>query len=734
MKELPADKNNKITSNETLDISLPETAPYTSVNPMQVILFLLSLVWVTGVLSLFLYGILTYIRTAKRLKEAILYKDDFLVAKAKVMLKMNRKIQIFTSDRITTPVVYGLINPHIIIPLSLAENSDEKVLQLIYSHELIHIKRFDYIIKPLSFLALCIHWFNPIIWLGFFLSQKDMEMSCDEMVMKRYKEDVRSEYANLLIGLTAKNQHLLEGGLLAFGESNIKSRIKEIGNYKKPRFWIAITSLIILATIGILLLTNGNSQEISNVDEPITSSDKTITNSNENLANGNSPTVKDPIILENNTADKKPIDNQLLIDKLDKVSDETIKDYYELSPHNITVANTYEGNFTDSGNQELLVIFKLLNMPHAGGLDCSVVATYDKSTCNIISQKTFSADKCNFDILTDDNNRSYLLFVGNTTYQGYSSYSLGLWKIEKEWEMLYPDSSTNDKEEKKYELIEDGVVAVSRPIKKSRIGDTIQQEVKWQHAYNLVWSSMAGTLHFVDPYYGFAKIPFEKGYYDFEGSVNNRFYKMSFYPLGKEIVGSGYYWDEKKEVTLKGKIKGDEIILYEYDENGKNTGVFIATGGVDGIGGTWISADQKIKSQFKLVCYGNHPGIEYGKRYAVAVTCSDQEVIDFANKIQDYIINDNKEQLAELICYPISTLFSDETIVQIKSKDEFIKNYDQIFFPTFKDMLSKVYPKNLFANQNGVLYGDAGESWMNHCGFWIIEVPSPDGSSKFMLK
>ena len=236
--------------------SFPVAAPEASVGPMQVLIFVTSWIWLAGAVGLFSFSIFAYFRALRRLKEAVLYKHNDLISQCSRKLKLNREVQIYISDRVNTPVVCGLIKARIILPLDLTQSCSELELKHIITHELVHIKRFDHILKPLSMLALCVHWFNPIIWLGFILSQKDMEMSCDEKVMSVFDNDIRSEYAASLIKLATKQNALLNGGLLAFGESNIKSRIKGIMSFRKPRVWIGAAAIVIFIAVGVVLLTN----------------------------------------------------------------------------------------------------------------------------------------------------------------------------------------------------------------------------------------------------------------------------------------------------------------------------------------------------------------------------------------------------------------------------------------------------------------------------------------------
>lgn len=245
------------TEKELTSISKPTAAKDISQNQKVNLKDILPWIWIAGLSSFLLFSVYSYISAWTKLKTAVICSKDY-VYDCKKKLGLKRNIKMYVSDKISTPIVFGLIRPKIILPVNTAENSNESELRYIITHELVHIKRFDNIIKILWVISLCIYWFNPMIWLGFIISQKDMEMSCDEKVLTLNNEDIRSEYASSLINLAAKQNTLFNGGILAFGESNIKSRIKGIMKFKKPKFIIGILSFIILAAIGLSLLTNGN--------------------------------------------------------------------------------------------------------------------------------------------------------------------------------------------------------------------------------------------------------------------------------------------------------------------------------------------------------------------------------------------------------------------------------------------------------------------------------------------
>lgn len=221
-----------------------------------------------------------------------------------------------------------------------------------------------------------------------------------------------------------------------------------------------------------------------------------------------------------------------------------------------------------------------------------------------------------------------------------------------------------------------------------------------------------------------SKSPFEKGYYDYQGTIgNNMSIQMSIYPLGTDIVGTYFYNNQRKEIKLQGKVGEKNIILYEFDETGKNTGIFQGTiSTVDKIEGTWTSVDGKMNYPFTLSLKSNIPGVEYGKRYAVPIgTETDQDVEDFVSKIQSYVINDDKENLSLEIQYPINVKINDK-VTKIQNKDDFIKNYDQIFYPAYKQIISNAYTKYLFANWKGIMFGE------NLYNIWINE-----SNSKLMI-
>ena len=214
--------------------SLPAPTAGASANPLQIYMEIGAYIWVLGIIALIVYSLVSILVLKRQLKSAQLIEKN-----------------VFEAKNLRTPFVLGLIRPKIYLPIGL--NASERSYILL--HEQTHIHRKDHIIKILAFLTLSIHWFNPLVWIAFVLMSKDMELSCDERVLKEMDEDIKKPYANSLL-LLATGRHILNGSPLAFGEGNVRGRIKNVLNYKKPRFWVVLVSFIILICTCIVLLSN----------------------------------------------------------------------------------------------------------------------------------------------------------------------------------------------------------------------------------------------------------------------------------------------------------------------------------------------------------------------------------------------------------------------------------------------------------------------------------------------
>lgn len=205
----------------------------------HILLHIVSYVWFAGMICLFAYCIFSYIQLKRRLQSRAFYGYDY------------RGICVYTAVGLDTPFVFGMIKPVIYMPADL---SGQEIIQCL-AHEYTHIRRKDYLIKQLAFLLVCIYWFQPFVWLAFRLMTKDMEMSCDEVTLGDADLQERKSYSCALLSLSCKANYFA-GCPLAFGENNTSSRIKNIMNYRKPKFQVIAICTIIVLLCFIGLLTN----------------------------------------------------------------------------------------------------------------------------------------------------------------------------------------------------------------------------------------------------------------------------------------------------------------------------------------------------------------------------------------------------------------------------------------------------------------------------------------------
>ena len=209
--------------------------PTTSANPLQILIPVWSVIWVAGMVIMLLYTLISYWRIRRRVSTAVLLRDN-----------------IFQSEHVGTPFVLGLFRPRIYLPFGLGENE----LYHVVSHERAHIRRKDHLWKPLGFLLLSIHWFNPLVWLAYVLLCRDIELACDEKVIKELDGNQRANYTQALVSCSIR-RHTIAACPLAFGEVGVKSRVKSVMNYKKPAFWLVVAAVVICCRCGVLFNRSG---------------------------------------------------------------------------------------------------------------------------------------------------------------------------------------------------------------------------------------------------------------------------------------------------------------------------------------------------------------------------------------------------------------------------------------------------------------------------------------------
>ena len=198
--------------------------------------FILSCIWAAGMAALLLHTVISTIRLRKSIGAAVRVRDN-----------------VWESSAVESPFVLGMILPRIYVPRGMAEEK----LAYVIAHEEAHIRRKDHWWKPLGFLLLTIHWFNPVLWLAYILLCRDIEMACDERVIKEYDDVQRADYSEALLDCSVKRK-MITACPLAFGEVSVKERIKSVLHYKKPAFWIVVLAVIACVVAAVCFLTNPN--------------------------------------------------------------------------------------------------------------------------------------------------------------------------------------------------------------------------------------------------------------------------------------------------------------------------------------------------------------------------------------------------------------------------------------------------------------------------------------------
>jgi beta-lactamase regulating signal transducer with metallopeptidase domain len=238
--------------------SLPAPTIGASVNPLQIYLEIGAYIWILGIIALLMYSLVSILQLKRQLKSAQLIEQN-----------------IFEAGNLRTPFILGFIRPKIYLPIGLSKEERNYIIL----HEQTHIQRKDHIIKVLAFLILSIHWFNPLVWIAFMLMSTDMEHSCDERVLKEMDEEIKKPYADSLLSL-ATGRHILNGSPLAFGEGNVKGRIINVLNYKKPVFWVVTVALIAVVAVSVGLMSNPQEKQLSIEDYANQFIEKTIADYN----------------------------------------------------------------------------------------------------------------------------------------------------------------------------------------------------------------------------------------------------------------------------------------------------------------------------------------------------------------------------------------------------------------------------------------------------------------------
>jgi len=235
---------------------LPDVPGQTAVGSVPSLLHIVtnvaSVIWIAGIVALLACSLVRFIKLKQNLSKAVLLKGN-----------------VYECENISSPFVLGFLKPRIYLPFRMNDSEKEYILR----HEEYHIKRLDHIIRPMSFLIAAIYWFNPLVWIAYFCSGRDMEMSCDEHVLSVMGSSIKKDYSLSLLSF-AMNRRFHAAGLLAFGESNTRKRVKNVLSFKKPKAWLVMIAITVcVGTIAALIanpIFNRDKNPVANEGDSLT--------------------------------------------------------------------------------------------------------------------------------------------------------------------------------------------------------------------------------------------------------------------------------------------------------------------------------------------------------------------------------------------------------------------------------------------------------------------------------
>ncbi len=218
--------------------------PEDSANPLQIWIPVIAVIWAVGVAALLSYMLISYLRLRGKLRTAVRVTDN-----------------VYECDAVASPFVLGILRPRIYMPFGVSEQNATYVI----AHERAHIRRRDHLWKPFGFLLLALHWFNPLIWLGYVFLCRDIEFACDEKVVKALGVEARADYSEALLYCSV-GRRMIAACPLAFGEVGVKARVKGVLNYRKPAFWIVLVAIIALVVTSVCLLTDPKGKALKDIE------------------------------------------------------------------------------------------------------------------------------------------------------------------------------------------------------------------------------------------------------------------------------------------------------------------------------------------------------------------------------------------------------------------------------------------------------------------------------------
>lgn len=230
-------------------------------NKPQTVLTICTKIWIIGMTLMLVYMLFSYMRLKNRVKMSI--PADIVVDCLNGTNDKNCSVKIYRSDTVESPFLFGILRPRIYIPSNIS--SDE--IPYVIRHELIHKKRKDYLIKPMGFLILSVYWFNPCVWAAYIMLCKDIELICDEHVVRELGTEYKKVYSQALLNSAVKHR-MVAACPIAFGEVSVKERVKNVLHYKKPAFWVLAAAVLACLIVPVCFMTQKKAETPEQTDMP----------------------------------------------------------------------------------------------------------------------------------------------------------------------------------------------------------------------------------------------------------------------------------------------------------------------------------------------------------------------------------------------------------------------------------------------------------------------------------
>lgn len=217
-------------------------SPEASANPLQVFISVAAVCWLVGAAVMLLYTVISYWRLYHRVRTAVLFQECTAGA---------AHVRVYQSEYVVSPFVLGIVRPRIYLPFRLEQNNMEYVLE----HEQAHIRHYDHWWKLIGFGLLSLYWYNPLIWAAYVLFCRDIELACDERVVRDFDAVQRADYSQALLTCSVPRRMAVVYPL-AFGETGVATRVRNVLHYKKPAFWLIAAAVLACAVVAVCFLTN----------------------------------------------------------------------------------------------------------------------------------------------------------------------------------------------------------------------------------------------------------------------------------------------------------------------------------------------------------------------------------------------------------------------------------------------------------------------------------------------